>query len=313
MARHFIPLALDTYFRGDSQEREFCQKVRAGGNHLVVATAGGRALGKEGLRLRRGDLQPVLAEYARLPREERTPALEGPARAQPPRRPVPQPPANGLTVRGYCTYLRYNDQKQIVRSREYYYRQNPDRWPVETQSDMLWLTEPEWKSLVPAGPRPGDRRAVAPAVQKRFYSTIGIDYMEGSVDSLPPRQTTMTLTVRRVDDRAVVLRLDGSAQLGKELDEKLRSRPNSRGCELRVIGAVHYDRQKQVITRFDVAGVGRAWGNKMGYVQREVRLDQYPWMYGIACELVTGDAPQDRIPPYNLLHYNSTGPYFGSR
>ena len=137
--------------------------------------------------------------------------------------------------------------------------------------------------------------------------------MEGSVDSLPPRQTAMALTVQRADDRVVVLRLDGSAQLGKELDEKLRSRPNSRGCELRVIGAVVYDRQRRVITRFDVAGVGRAWGNKMGYVQREVRLDQYPWLYGIACELVTGDAPQDRIPPYNLLHYNSAGPYFGSR
>ena len=76
MVRHFIPLALDSYFRGNSQELEFCQKVRAGGNHLVVATAGGRALGKEGLRLRRSDLQPVLEEYARLPREERTPALE---------------------------------------------------------------------------------------------------------------------------------------------------------------------------------------------------------------------------------------------
>ena len=313
MARHFIPLALDSYFRGNSQELGFCQKVRAGGNHLVVATAGGRALGKEGLRLRRSDLQPVLEEYARLPREERTPALEDPARAKPPRRPVPQPPASGLIVRGYCTYLRYDGQQQIVRSREYYYRQNPDRWPVETQSDMLWLTEAEWKSLVPAGPRPGDRRAVAPAVQQRFYSTIGIDYMEGSVDSLPPRQAAMALTVQRADDRVVVLRLDGYAQLGKELDEKLRSRPNSRGCELRVIGAVHYDRQRRVITRFDVAGVGRAWGNKMNYVQREVRLDQYPWMYGIACELVTGDAPQDRIPPYNLLHYNSAGPYFGSR
>ena len=43
----------------------------------------------------------------------------------------------------------------------------------------------------------------------------------------------------------------------------------------------------------------------------EIRLDQYPWMYGIACELVTGDAPQDLIPPSNLLHYNPTGPYFG--
>ena len=62
-----------------------------------------------------------------------------------------------------------------------------------------------------------------------------------------------------------------------------------------------------------MAGVGRTWGNKMNYVQREVGLDQYPWLYGIACELVTGDAPQDRIPPYNLLHSNSAGPYFGSR
>src|SRR5262249_25248319 len=101
--------------------------------------------------------------------------------------------------------------------------------------------------------------------------------------------------------------------LGKEFDEKLRSEPNSRGCELRVLGEVRYDRKKQAIECFDVAGIGRAWGNKMNYVHREVRLDQYPWMYGIAWELVTGVTPQDRIPPYNLLHYNSTGPYFESR
>ena len=40
----------------------------------------------------------MLNEYARLPREERTPTLEDPARAQPPKRPVPQPPAGGLIV-----------------------------------------------------------------------------------------------------------------------------------------------------------------------------------------------------------------------
>jgi hypothetical protein len=114
-----------------------------------------------------------------------------------------------------------------------------------------------------------------------------------------------------VDDRALVLRLEGHAHLGREFDIKLRSEPRSLGCELRILGTVHYDRKKGAITRFDVVGVGRAWGNQMNYVRREIRLDQYPWMYGIACELVTGDAPQDRIPPYNLLHYNPTGPYFG--
>jgi len=34
-------------------------------------------------------------------------------------------------------------------------------------------------------------------------------------------------------------------------------------------------------------------------------------MYGIACELVTGNIPQDLIPSYNLLHDNSMGSDFG--
>jgi hypothetical protein len=231
VAKHFVPLALDTYFRGNSDELDFCQKVRAGGNHLVVATASGQQVGKPGLKLRKSDLEGVLEEYARLPREQRQPALEHPAKAQPPKRAVPQPPANGLIVRGYCTYLRFDDKKQIVRSGEYYYKQNPDRWMVETQSDMLWLTESEWKSLIPADPKPGERSDAATPIQKRFFSTIGIDYMEGSVNSLAPRKTTMTLTVRQVDEKTIVLRLDGYAHLGKELDDKLRSEPNSRGCE----------------------------------------------------------------------------------
>jgi hypothetical protein len=110
-----------------------------------------------------------------------------------------------------------------------------------------------------------------------------------------------------VDDRALVLRLEGYAHLGAGFDCKPRTEPTSRGCELRLLGTVHYDRMKRAITRFDAVGVGRAWGRRTD----EIRLDQYPWMYGVACELVTGDAPQDLIPPYNLLHYNPTGPYFG--
>jgi hypothetical protein len=313
VAKHFVPLALDTYFRGNSHELDFCQKVRAGGNHLVVATAGGQAVGKGELKLRKKELEGVLREYAQLPKEQRIPELPDSALAQPPKRVVPQPPANGLIVRGYCTYLRHDEKKQIVRSSEYYYKENPDRWMAETQSDLLWLTESEWKSLIPANPRPSDRNEVPQPIQKRFYSTMGIDYMEGSVSALPTRKTTMSLTVQQVDDQTLVLRLDGYAHLGKELDLKLRTESRSRGSELRLRGTVHYDRKKNAITRCDVVGVGQAWGNQMNYVRREIRVDQYPWMYGIACELVTGDAPQDRIPPHNLLHYNSTGPYFESR
>jgi len=310
VSKHFVPLALDSYFRGNSHELEFCQKVRAGGNHLVVVTAGGQIVSKGEFKLRKRDLDSVLKEYARLPKEQRTPAIADPASARPPQRAVPKPPANGLIVRGYCTYLRQDEKKRIVRASEYYYKENPDRWKAETQSDLLWLTEAEWKSMIPENPKVGDRSEVAKAIQKRFYSTIGIDYMEGSVNSLPTRKSTMSVTVEKVDAQTVVLRLDGHADLGKEFDLELRSKANSRGSELRVLGTVHYDRKKQTITRFDVVGVGKAWGNKMDYTSREIRLGQYPWMYGIAWELVSGDAPQDRIPPYNLLHYNSTGPYF---
>jgi hypothetical protein len=311
VTRHFVPLALDTYFRGNSQELEFCRQVSAGGNHLVVATAAGQTLGKGDLRLRQKELDGALKEFTALPREQRMPALADPASAQPPKRPVPRPPANGLILRGYCTYLR-QDRKQIGRSTEFYYKQNPDRWKVETQSDFLWLTQSEWKSLIPAQPKPGHRQEVPAPIQKRFYGTIGIDYMEGSVSALPTRKSNMALVVEKTDGATLVLRLEGHAHLGHEFAPLPHEKGQGdvregRGCELRLLGTVHYDRKKQAITRFDAVGVGLAWGGRT----EEIRLDRYPWMYGIACELVTDDAPQDLIPPYNLLHYNPTGPYFG--
>ncbi|HMF19838.1 MAG TPA: hypothetical protein VKE98_21715 [Gemmataceae bacterium] len=230
------------------------------------------------------------------------PAIADPATAQAPKRAVPKPPAGGLILRGYCTYLRHDDKKQIVRASEYYYKQNPDRWKVETQSDLLWLTESERKALIPANPKLGEHHEVAQPIQKRFYGTIGIDYMEGSVSALPTRRSTMTLTVDKMNELTLVLRLTGYAHLGKEREADSKAR----GSELRLLGVIHYDRKKQSISRFDAVGIGRAWGRRTD----EIRLAQYPWMYGIAVELVTGDAPQDLIPPYNMLHYNPTGPYF---
>lgn len=269
-------------------------------------------MGKENLRLRERELAGVVEAYERLSKEERLAPLPDPAAATPPKRPVPAPPEGGLILRGYCTYLKQDKTGRIDRANQFYYLENPDRWMAETQSDLLWLTKSERESLIPADPKVGERRDVADAIQKRFYGTIGIDYMEGSVNSLPVRESTMTLTVEAADDKKIALRLDGYAALGKPFDEKLRKEANSRGCELRVVGRVRYDRAKRTFSRFDVVGVGRGWGNKMDYVNREVRIGDYPWLYGIACELVTGDAPQDRIPPYNMLHYNSIGPYFAA-
>jgi hypothetical protein len=230
----------------------------------------------------------------------------------PPDRPVPAPPENGLILRGFCSYLTRDENGRVFRPTQYYYRENPDRWATETQSDMFWLTETEWKSLVPQIPRVDERIEVSPAIQQRFFSTIGIDYMEGSVNSLPCRETRMRLTVTNVSSDVVEMRLDGYAYIGHEFDPLVRSKPNTRGCEVRVLGQIEYHGKRQSFERFDIVGIGQAWGNKMEYIQREIRLDDYPWTYGIACELVTTRTPMDLIPPYNLLHYNSSGPYFGN-
>ncbi len=82
---------------------------------------------------------------------------------------------------------------------------------------------------------------------------------------------------------------------------------------MRVIGRIVVDRDSRTITAFDMAGVGRAWGNKMEYTNREIGLPQPIWDYGIACELVKGLSPDERIPPYNMIHYGGGRDYFGDR
>ena len=308
---HFVPVALDTYFRGAGDEVEFCSMIKAGGNHMAVASASGKVLGHgDALRMREKELTQALEEFKALPEEDRKPKIEVPAGVAPPKRQLPSPPANGLILKGHCTYMKADEKGKIDRSKEWYYRENPDRWPAETQTDMLWLTESEWKSLVPADPKKGDRADVAGPVQKRIFCTIGIDYMEGSVNALLPRETSMTLTVDSVTPEAIALRLDGAAKLGKEFDEKLHKEKNSRGSEIRMLGYVTVDRRRNAIARFDIVGLGHAWGNKMEYVRREIRLDSTPWIYGIAVELVETRRPIDLVPPYNMLHYGSGVKYF---
>jgi hypothetical protein len=197
-----------------------------------------------------------------------------------------------------------------VRARNFYYEQNPDRWLAETQSDMLWLTEAEWKSLLPPDLEPGRELDVPTAVRQRFFATIGIDYMEGSVNALVPRETRMSITVRSSEGTLVTFQLDGSGEMGKAFSETDRGDPNSRGCRVHVSGKLVYDTDRGSFTRFDLVGIGKAWGNKMEYTHREIGIDDDPWMYGIACELVTGDSAIDRLPPYNLLHYGAAVPYF---
>ncbi|MDG2122825.1 MAG: hypothetical protein P8J87_03950, partial [Verrucomicrobiales bacterium] len=137
------------------------------------------------------------------------------------------------------------------------------------------------------------------------------DYMEGSVNALPVRSSAMTLTVKESVGGVVRMWLEGEAEMGVPFDEHDREAGRSRGCRVEVEGWVEFEVVSKAFVRFDVAGAGEAWGNKMEYTRREIGIDDYPWVYGVAFELVTGDAPVDRVPPYNMLHYGGGMNYFG--
>lgn len=309
--KHFIALGLDTYFRGNSQELAFCKRAESGGNRIVVTTADGTPLAKGStLTMQEKKLAPVLTTYHALPKSQRQPNLEDPAKATPARRPVPTPPANGLILRGYCTYLSQTPEGTVMRRPQFYYKRNPDAWAAETQNDTLWMTESEWKALVPKNPKVGQKIEVPTALQRRFYSTIGIDYMEGSVNALPTQKSSMTLQVTQLDEGTIQLTLTGNGQMGVSFDGHDKSGARSRGCHLQLSGRLSIDRKRNAFTRFDLVGLGRAWGNKMNYTKREITLDDYPWLYGIACELVTTKRPVDLLPPYNLVHYGHGLKYF---
>ncbi len=283
---------------------------------MVAATASGIVLAKnQALRMRPLELEPLRIQYAALTEKEKAVSLLDPALATPAKRPVPQPPEDGLILRGYCTYMDTANSGKPERGRKFYYEENPDAWAAETQSDMLWLTEAEWRALVPQDPGPGATIEVPSEIQRRFFCTIGIDYMEGSVNALPLRASEMTLRITEADDRHIAMELTGRGAMGKAFDPSAPGAESSRGCALTVRGELAFDRPSGRFSRFDLVGLGRAWGNKMDYTRREIRIPGETWLYGIAAELVTTREPIDVTPPYNMLHYgNGAGAaYFGTR
>ena len=140
----------------------------------------------------------------------------------------------------------------------------------------------ERKSLIPANPKPGDRQEVAEAIRKRFYSTIGIDYMEGSVSALPTRKSTMSLTVDEGGRQRWCCAWKGTriwARISTEAPPRGQAAAASCACSAHALRP-----QKTGDHAFR-----RRRRRPAGGRTNEIRLDQYPWMYGIACELVTGD------------------------
>jgi hypothetical protein len=162
----------------------------------------------------------------------------------------------------------------------------------EASRDHLWLTEAEWKSLIPKNAKVGERSPVPPAIVSRILRFHLIDNTRGE----PPmwrredvRKGEMSLVVESATPAKVTLRLEGVALLATDASvDKAK-----RGYDARLLGYIEYDPTKPRVTRFDVVAVGDHCGE--GTFTRGAREGRKPM--GVAFELATGGKPGDLVPP----------------
>ena len=320
---HFIPVSVSNFDqnRKDAVGQFFrdakMQLPGAGGSQWAVTAAGKVLLANNhnGLGF---SVKKALEQWNALAVAERAPGAikVGELGEIDTSRMVPSPPPGGLILKVYYrAFMRDGGKLRHVTGKDLWHDEKGDKsegkfdsvYPghittPQAQPDHMWLTESEWKSLLPAEPRKGDRSPLPAGIATRFVRWhLNPLTVYGETTALMPnaiRASELTLTVEAVSPASVRLRLDGSAKLGKEpppaVAEGKSACVDQWGYEPRVLGFIEYDPRKKVITRFDAVAWGDQFG-RLGICDSAARVGLQP--LGISFELVKGDAPADRIPP----------------
>jgi len=163
-------------------------------------------------------------------------------------------------------------------------------WGVyEPGRDFVWLTEADWKSLVPAEPKKGDKFPLPAGVAWRLIARL-TDWSEANGAHWDPehvRAKDLTLTVEEVSSASIRMRLDGSVKLAhdppkKEIRYHSALRPlhheDPKAFERfdgRMLGYLTYDQNKKAFTRFDVVALGEYVGWLLNSYRNEDQQNFY--------------------------------------
>jgi hypothetical protein len=282
----------------------------SGGNCFVLTTPGGKKLaGGNGPGGAREALTAGLKNWEMLTAEERK-VLPAPSRG--PHRGPPEadrctPPPGGLILRSFVRNLKKDARgnlaaitREDLKDRALY----PNWVPVYTEPAhfSVWLTEAEWKSLVPAAPKVGDTFPVTDAIQKRlfrYHLVNGTFGLPGAWRLQDIRRGALTLTVEEAAP-VVRMRLRGTALLATDADPAKAQR----GYDAWLSGVLTYDPRQKAFTRFDAVAIGDYWGGDYegGRFKRPGRTP-----LGISFQLARGDNAIDRVPP--LVHMDREQAY----
>jgi hypothetical protein len=302
----FIAVSIDINSIHGAQQK-FLQTCYPAGtvgtaNCMLIATAAGK-------HLARMKPQVGLREWNKLPEQERKPgavqveALSG-KDAQ----------VNRLYQRSPGMLIATVYTRPVERNKE-------RDWVIGTRGsatadprtmlglDHLWLTEAEWKSLLPATPRVGDKLPVPrPIVDRmvRYHITLEIQGCTLGHSAEDIRSCKMILTVEEVSAAGVRLRLDGSVLLASPAGKGVEVGKNKGyGFNGKYLGYLNYNTNKQAFDRFDIVAVGESWTD--GKCFHGCRPGRH-WT-GIAFELPREDVKAPLLPPACLSRNENS--YFG--
>jgi hypothetical protein len=311
----YIPVTGDDWYqrRREDPEGQFFRRVADQGPRkgqggstrqgIYMLTAAGKLLAYKNAGqapdVMRETLRQGLAAWQKLPASERRPGavqVEKIPKLDP--RYSRRPPAGGLIVDVYTRILEHDAKGGLCRGT------CDVAGGDHAARDHLWLTEEEWKGLLPAEAKEGDRFAVPARVAERILRFHLVDNTRGE----PPtwahkdiRSSDLTLTVEEAAGTALRLRLDGSALLATDADPARADR----GYEVKLLGYIGYDALRRAIDRFDLVAVGDHWGQ--GTFTRGARPGRTP--LGIAFELARKEGPSSEVPPQGAREIEE---YFGS-
>jgi hypothetical protein len=319
---NFIPVALDLGVESTRQDAagEFFRQINkvqlAGGipfftgasGRIHAMTAEGEFFSCKGKHCRDCDARAALAAWNKLPESKRKPGAirVGDLGQVDPK--LRTPPPGGLVLQVYESRLA-GDLRSELRRRD---KAETFGWGVyEPGRDYVWLTEADWKSLMPTDRRKGDRFALPACVAEPMIARL-TDWSEanGAHWEQPKhvRSQELTLTVEEVSAAAIRLRLEGSVRLAHDAPkDAVRYDPALRPlhhedpkafarCDVRLLGYLNYDLDKKAFTRFDVVALGEYVGPLLNPYRNADRQSFYlikPCPLGVVFEV----APPGLIVP----------------
>ena len=182
---NFVPIAVNGSDQGRNDAvGQFCRaadlKLDKFEGVLMCVTAGGKILERSHLGF---DLGKTLEKWQALPESERAAgAVKVPERGRVDAQHVaPTPPAGGLILKVHSRVMMHDGEGKLryVTGKDLWYDaqgkktleaayQNGRSAAHQAQPDHMWLTEAEWKALMPANPRKNDKVPLPAAISDRI-------------------------------------------------------------------------------------------------------------------------------------------------